>query len=166
MEIERKFIIKKLPDDLGSYPSRFIEQAYLNTDPVVRIRREDDECYLTWKGRGLMVREEQVLPQQAGIVDMALGEGEKVGVGQTVALVYRDAQTQSDQAQLEALAMEIELLTYAAARLMERAQQRGGQARTTYWTGIAALLLLAGMLYMLFKPYKEATTLTRAVKVK
>ncbi|HIT07790.1 MAG TPA: ferrous iron transporter B [Candidatus Merdivicinus faecavium] len=31
---------------------------------------------------------------------------------------------------------------------------------------IAALLLLAGMLYMLFKPYKEATTLTRAVKVK
>ena len=62
MEIERKFIIKKLPDDLGSYPSRFIEQAYLNTDPVVRIRREDDECYLTWKGRGLMAREEYNLP--------------------------------------------------------------------------------------------------------
>ena len=39
-------------------------------------------------------------------------------------------------------ALAVSLLTYAAARLMERAQQRGGQARTAYWTGIAALLLL------------------------
>lgn len=39
-------------------------------------------------------------------------------------------------------ALAVSLLTYATARLMERAQQRGGQARTAYWTGIAALLLL------------------------
>ena len=31
---------------------------------------------------------------------------------------------------------------------------------------IVALLLLAGMIYMLFRPYKEATKLTAAVKVK
>lgn len=62
MEIERKFLIKKLPEDLDRYPVHSIEQAYLNTDPVIRIRREDDLYYLTWKGKGLMVREEYNLP--------------------------------------------------------------------------------------------------------
>ena len=62
MEIERKFTVKKLPDDLESYPCHVIEQAYLNTDPVVRIRREDDSYYLTYKGKGLMAREEYNLP--------------------------------------------------------------------------------------------------------
>ena len=38
MEIERKFLIKKLPADLASFPCHKIEQAYLNTNPVVRIR--------------------------------------------------------------------------------------------------------------------------------
>ena len=62
MEIERKFTISKLPDNLTAYPCRIIEQAYLNTDPVVRIRREDDSCYLTYKGKGLLAREEYNLP--------------------------------------------------------------------------------------------------------
>lgn len=62
MEIERKFTIKKLPDNLDFYPVHLIEQAYLNTDPVVRIRREDDEFYLTYKGHGMMAREEYNLP--------------------------------------------------------------------------------------------------------
>lgn len=62
MEIERKFTVKKLPDELGQYTCHIIEQAYLNTDPVVRIRRQDDEYYLTYKGRGLMAREEYNLP--------------------------------------------------------------------------------------------------------
>ena len=34
----------------------------LCTDPVVRIRREDEEYYLTYKGRGLLAREEYNLP--------------------------------------------------------------------------------------------------------
>lgn len=62
MEIERKFTIRKLPDQLEQYPCRIIEQAYLNTDPVVRIRRQDDEYYLTYKGGGLIAREEYNLP--------------------------------------------------------------------------------------------------------
>ena len=53
MEIERKFTVRKLPDNLDSYPFHIIEQAYLNTDPVVRIRREDDAFYLTYKGKGM-----------------------------------------------------------------------------------------------------------------
>ena len=62
MEIERKFTVKKFPESLSQYPCHIIEQAYLNTDPVVRIRRQDDDYYLTYKGKGLMAREEYNLP--------------------------------------------------------------------------------------------------------
>jgi len=62
MEIERKFLVKSLPGNLDSYPFRQIEQGYLCTDPVVRIRRQDNEYYLTYKSQGLMVREEYNLP--------------------------------------------------------------------------------------------------------
>lgn len=62
MEIERKFLIRSLPDNLEQYPFHFIEQAYLCTAPVVRVRRQDDEYILTYKGKGLMVREEYNLP--------------------------------------------------------------------------------------------------------
>lgn len=62
MEIERKFTVKTLPVNLEQYPFHIIEQAYLNTDPVVRIRKEDDSYYLTYKGKGLLAREEYNLP--------------------------------------------------------------------------------------------------------
>ena len=62
MEIERKFTLKKLPENLETYPCHIIEQAYLNTSPVVRIRQQDDSYYLTYKGSGLMAREEYNLP--------------------------------------------------------------------------------------------------------
>ncbi|MBQ9989755.1 MAG: CYTH domain-containing protein [Lachnospiraceae bacterium] len=61
MEIERKFLVSSLPN-LADYPFRLLEQAYLCTEPVVRVRREDDSFYLTYKGKGLMVREEYNLP--------------------------------------------------------------------------------------------------------
>ena len=61
MEIERKFTVKELPD-LSQYPFHSMEQGYLNTDPVVRVRREDDNYYLTYKGKGLLAREEYNLP--------------------------------------------------------------------------------------------------------
>ena len=62
MEIERKFTIKKLPENLESYPSHLLEQGYLNTAPVIRVRREDDKFYLTYKGGGMLAREEYNLP--------------------------------------------------------------------------------------------------------
>ena len=64
MEIERKFLISKenLPKNLDSYPHHRLEQGYLSTTPVVRIRKEDNNYYLTYKSKGLMVREEYNLP--------------------------------------------------------------------------------------------------------
>ena len=64
MEIERKFLVKKedLPKNLEQYPKKVIEQGYLCTDPVVRIRQSNDSYYLTYKSRGLLAREEYNLP--------------------------------------------------------------------------------------------------------
>ena len=62
MEIERKYLVKTLPDHLDQYESKKIAQGYLCTEPVVRIRRSNNDYYLTYKGDGLMVREEYNLP--------------------------------------------------------------------------------------------------------
>ena len=62
MEIERKYLLRQLPEHLETYPSHRIEQGYLCTAPVVRIRRQDEEYWLTYKSKGLMVREEYNLP--------------------------------------------------------------------------------------------------------
>jgi CYTH domain-containing protein len=67
MEIERKYLLNKdnIPFTLKYYPSHIIEQAYLCTEPVVRVRKEDDNYYMTYKGKGLKVREEYNLPLTA-----------------------------------------------------------------------------------------------------
>ena len=65
MEIERKFLIPPLPENLDQYPFHLLEQAYLCTDPVVRVRREDDSYFLTYKSKGLLSREEYNLPLTA-----------------------------------------------------------------------------------------------------
>lgn len=62
MEIEKKFLIRQLPQALETYPHKIIEQAYLCTDPVLRIRKKDDTYILTYKGPGLMAREEHEFP--------------------------------------------------------------------------------------------------------
>ena len=61
-EIERKYLVRTPPKDLSAFPCHDIEQGYLCTDPVVRIRRQDDEYFLTYKSKGLMIREEYNLP--------------------------------------------------------------------------------------------------------
>lgn len=62
MEIEREFLVMTPPENYESFPCHEIEQAYLCTEPVVRVRKEDDTCYLTYKSKGLLAREEYNLP--------------------------------------------------------------------------------------------------------
>ena len=52
MEIERKYLISSVPFALSSYPCRKIEQGYLSTAPVVRIRRDNNDYILTYKSKG------------------------------------------------------------------------------------------------------------------
>ncbi len=58
MEIERKYLIKELNFDLNECRHIKIEQSYISFKPVIRLRKADDEFYLTVKGSGSIVREE------------------------------------------------------------------------------------------------------------
>lgn len=62
MEIERKYLVSAPPEDYLSWDCRSIEQAYLCTVPVVRVRRDGDKYYMTYKSKGLLAREEYNLP--------------------------------------------------------------------------------------------------------
>lgn len=55
MEIERKFAVVKMPNDLEKYEKEKIEQGYLCIKPTVRIRKSNDEYTLNykWKEKGL-----------------------------------------------------------------------------------------------------------------
>lgn len=83
MEIERKFLVKELPRQLNTFPHTRIEQAYLCTDPVVRIRRDGNQYYLTYKGRGLMVREEYNLPLTPQSYDHLLAKADGTVITKT-----------------------------------------------------------------------------------
>ena len=63
MEIERKFLIKEMPD-LTKYPSKKLVQGYLTTNPTVRVRDEGGEFILTYKSKSKdhISREEYNLP--------------------------------------------------------------------------------------------------------
>lgn len=76
MEIERKFLVLRLPEHLDDYPKQHIEQAYLSAAPVVRIRRLDDSYILTCKGEGLLVREEREMPLSAAAYRRLLPKAE------------------------------------------------------------------------------------------
>jgi len=65
MEIERKYLVKQTPENLDKYEQKRISQGYLCTNPVVRIRRSNEEYFLTYKSRGLMAREEYEMPLTA-----------------------------------------------------------------------------------------------------
>ena len=49
MEIERKYLIKGMPPNLGDAQKLEIEQGYLCTKPTVRIRKSNSDYILTYK---------------------------------------------------------------------------------------------------------------------
>ncbi len=60
-EIERKFLVNEIPEDLYKYPSNVISQGYLEVtddETEIRIRRKEDRFFKTVKsGRGLERKE-------------------------------------------------------------------------------------------------------------
>lgn len=58
MEIERKFLLKNLPKDLHLYKKLEIVQGYISIDPTIRLRKSNNNYYLTIKGKGHLKREE------------------------------------------------------------------------------------------------------------
>lgn len=64
-EIERKFLLKSLPEDLDRYASYEIEQAYLCSNPTVRVRKGGEKYTMTYKSGGGMDHAEYNLPLDA-----------------------------------------------------------------------------------------------------
>ncbi len=51
MEIERKFLVKALPQNLEQYQCKVIEQGYLSRNPTIRIRKSNEDYILTYKSK-------------------------------------------------------------------------------------------------------------------
>lgn len=73
MEIERKFIPSQIPDEFLNDKCYLLEQAYVQTSPVIRVRSkatiennqiQDASYILTVKSSGMMARQEFELPLQ------------------------------------------------------------------------------------------------------
>ena len=83
VEIEKKFTVREIPFDLDKYSFHEIEQGYLNVQPAIRVRREDDAYYMTYKGapKGQMLN--STCGSAEGVSDRETdAEGEK-NIGQT-----------------------------------------------------------------------------------
>lgn len=70
MEIEKKFIVEQLPENLTQYEVWEIEQCYLCTSPAIRVRKRNDSYLLTYKKHhtgeaSLSVSDEVELPLTA-----------------------------------------------------------------------------------------------------
>ena len=85
MEIERKYLIdrKDLPDNYKEYPSTEIEQAYIITEPVLRIRKKDNDYILTYKGPGFMERQEEEFPLTKEAYEKLLSKSEGIVISKT-----------------------------------------------------------------------------------
>lgn len=79
MEIERKFLVKAFPENPERFPYHEIVQGYLCRHPAVRVRREDDRYYMTYKGlrqAGQIGQEEYNLPLSKEAFDHLLAKAD------------------------------------------------------------------------------------------
>ena len=121
------FVIVLLAAALGCYILYSVWRTF--EDPFTTTYAYEYELNDSVETEGLIVRSERVLTGGTGIVEVTRGEGEQVGIGQTVAMVYRDDQAQQAQEQQESLAMEITQLRYAIGQGGAALRHRPGGRR-------------------------------------
>ena len=88
---------------------------------------------------GWVVRQEVPLPRQEGLVDILPDEGEKVAAGETVAVIYRDAEALDRKGQIRQLELELEQLEYSL-----RQDSNGSDAARLDQDILAAMVELRG----------------------
>ena len=71
MEIEKKFEVVKIPSNLDQYPKKEIIQGYLCTNPVVRIRKSNENYILTYKNKKGISQENAIMNDE---IEMMLNE--------------------------------------------------------------------------------------------
>jgi len=97
LEIEKKFLITEIPGDISDYKKYEIEQAYLCDMPTVRVRKRDDEYFLTIKSKPVgkavettLVNEEYEIPISADAYDHLLEKADYPPLSKTRYLVPLD----------------------------------------------------------------------------
>jgi len=109
-----KLVMLALALCIGVYFSVYLFRGM--TDPLTTAVAYAYTVNDSVEAEALLVRQEQVLPAGVGIADVLPGEGERVGAGQTVAVLYRDSAALERREQLEQLTLEAELLQYATTQ--------------------------------------------------
>lgn len=74
MEIERKFLVKELPDHLEQYECKVMEQGYLSHNPTLRIRKSNDKYILTYKSKFGIEQDEKRRAKVENEVEVPLNE--------------------------------------------------------------------------------------------
>jgi len=72
MEIERKFTLMEIPEDLDQYEKKEIEQGYLCSGPVVRVRKSNDDYILTYKSKPEISAVKELTARHSNEVELAL----------------------------------------------------------------------------------------------
>ena len=72
MEIERKFTIKKLPENLEQYEKKEIEQVYLCRKPTLRARKSNEDYILTYKSKQGLQRVQNATARACEEVELPL----------------------------------------------------------------------------------------------
>lgn len=83
------------------------------SDPLTTALVEKGVAEETVTVSGFVVREETVLANESGLMSLQLNEGEKVGAGQTVAILYQSSDALERQQELEELQVRRRQLEYA-----------------------------------------------------
>lgn len=103
--------------------------------PLSTVRAIEYEAGTTCRVTGYVVRDESVLTSPYGITVVTRREGERVGVGQTVATGYQSADAQARQMEIESMEAELAQLTYAWA---DGAETENAAALDVELTGLFA----------------------------
>ncbi len=88
-----------------------IRQYYADPFALTVAYRYETEDVLTVSG--YVVRQEEVLEDLTGLYSLSRSEGEKVGVGQSIATVYATAEAQSRAEEMKTLELQLEQLYFA-----------------------------------------------------
>lgn len=74
MEIEKKYLIKELPENLENFQRKKMEQGYLCRNPIIRIRKSNEDFILTYKSKFGITEEMEQHARVCNEVELPLTE--------------------------------------------------------------------------------------------
>ena len=89
------------------------------SDPVTTTLVTEGQAEDTIALNGWLVRDEEVLPAQSGTLSRVQQEGQRVGVGQVLAMVYANDSALQTVSQLETLELQLQQLQFALTSYLD-----------------------------------------------